>query len=159
MGHRFWLTEQLDPELEAVADSFTSCAAVLDGAEVRTVEAVREIVAPALRDRGWTVACGRRSQGGIAIAAVRGPSVRADAFHAALGAGLWIETGRGWTNNAFLHHAVLASVSDAIQHVIVALRSVYEGTPAFDHAVEVLDQVIGVGRIRLPYRSLTLIGF
>lgn len=159
MNHRLWLAPELPPVLGDALAVFETHASTLASSELRTVEDVRSVVAHDLRRHGWVVAEGPRSVGGIALPTSVGWVIRADAHHPRHRAALWIETGRSWMNNAFLADTVEASLSPQVDHVLVALRNEYQGSPAWSRAVEFLDAVVVSGRVQLPLASLLVIGY
>jgi hypothetical protein len=159
MPHTTFLSSSLPSELEPVRDAFLAEASILSSDSIRKVEEVRARIEPHLRRAGWSVGEGARSRGGIALARSQGPAVRADAVNAITGAALWIETGRSWTNNGFLEHLIEAVPCLGVDHLALAIRTVYDGSAAYSKAVEFLGPVIDSGRLGLPYESVLLIGF
>ncbi|HEY9566114.1 MAG TPA: hypothetical protein VIR30_20315 [Nocardioides sp.] len=45
-----------------------------------------------------------------------------------------------------------------MDHVVIAVREVYNG-PAYSRIIDAMEQLLGFGRLGLPYRSLLVIGF
>jgi hypothetical protein len=110
------------------------------------------------RSAGWSCSAGKRSTSGISLQSSSGRRIVADAWHPS-GTALWVETGRSWTNFAFLQHAVEAALGPDVNEVAIAIRHRWKGQSTFDRCAEFLDDVLSSERLRFPYRSLALIGF
>lgn len=149
----------VSPSLDHVVRTFEEHASVLAGDHLRTVPAVLHVVRHDLRTAGFVVADGRRSTGGVPVAIAPEGTVNVDALHRDHGVAVWVETGRSWTNNAFLEHAVLAACAPAIDEVVIAVRNTYSGQPAYSKCRAFLDTVLRSERLTFPYRALTLIGY
>src|SRR5688572_24514273 len=103
---RLLVGERLVPEIEAVERAFADNAFNLRNEAVRRVPQVLDVIRDPLGLAGWRVARGSRASHGIPIQTAPSGRVRADGAHRSGRAALWIETGRSWTNNAFLLHIV-----------------------------------------------------
>lgn len=147
------------PEVEVVELSFAHRAHLLGEDEVRRVPEVLDVIRGNLPPFGWKLALGPRSSAGIPVQVAPTGRLRVDGFHSGAGAALWVETGRSWTNNAFLLHMVEAAMCPGIEHVVIAVRHTYNGQPAFDRCVEFAETLIESRRLELPYSSLLMIGF
>lgn len=159
IASRLFLADQVSEELDVVVDVFGAHAKKLASDEVRRVPEVLGVVRSDLVEAGWRIAKGSRASTGVPIQRDPSGRVRADGYHAEGGVALWAETGRSWTNNAFLQHIVEAALCPSIEHVVVAVRRNYEGQPSFDRCAEFVDAMVDSGRLQLPYQSLLLIGF
>jgi len=159
MPHTVFLSFDLPTALVPLRDAFAAEACVLRADSIRKVDEVRARVEPHLRTCGWSVGEGARSRGGIAIKRDHGPAIRADALNLGVGAALWIETGRSWTNNGFLEHLVEAASCPQIDHLALAVRTVYDGSAAYEKIADYLQPVLDSGRLGLPFESILLLGF
>jgi hypothetical protein len=157
--YEHWLDAELPIASKDLLAVFQDRSRMLLGSDIRTVEDVRSVVAGELRHRGWTMADGPRGRGGIVLASVDGFVIRADGFHRDASVGLWIETGRSWTNNGFLEHVVEAAVCPEVKGVVLAVRENYGSQPAFAKCSAFINAVLKSNRLPLPYSSLLLIGY
>ena len=138
--------------------AFSRHGEVLASEDVRRVTDVLEVVRPDLQEAGWKVAEGTRREHGIPLPGPHGLTVAADGWHDE-GIGLWVETGRAWTNNAFLVHTVEAAMVAPLHDVVLAVREVYSSSETFGRCAEFLGAVWRSERLNLPFESLLLIGF
>lgn len=141
----------------AVFESFEAVESEV--AQLSTVEDIMRVLRPALQNSGWHCAQGQRSRGGVPLGTATDVPVRSDGFQPKLGAALWVETGRSWTNMAFLQHAIEAALLPTVSEVVIAVVKHYRGQPTFDRCGDFLDWIWRSERLNLPYESLTLIGF
>lgn len=153
------LGDEVVPDVEVVELSFAHHADRLGEDEVRRVPEVLDVIRANLAPFGWKLALGPRSSAGIPVQVAPTGRLRVDGFHSGAGAALWVETGRSWTNNAFLLHMVEAAMCPGIEHVVIAVRHTYNGQSAFDRCVEFAEMLVRSGRLELPYSSLLMIGF
>jgi hypothetical protein len=160
MSHqRAFLNQRLPPVLEHVGSVFSGHRATLASSWVRRVPEVVDIVRPDLQAAEWRLSQGQRSTAGIAIPRAPAGRIRAEGYQPHERAVLWVETGRSWTNNAFLAHAIEAAMCPSLMHVAIAVRHTYNDQPAFDRCAEFLEAMFESGRLEMPYESLLLIGF
>ena len=111
-----------------------------------------DVVRADLVAAGWLVAAGGRKATGVVVGSAPLTCV-ADGSHRD-GAVFWVETGRGWTNNAFLLHVIEASLAPGISDVVMAILE-----RDLEKCAEFLGALATSDRLRLPLRSLVLIGF
>ena len=151
-------SESIRPAATAVISAFQRRQRSLGSPDLRRVTEVLDIVRADLADDGWEVAGGARREHGVPLVATPGVAISADGWHDS-GVALWIETGRTWTNNAFLLHAVEAAMVPALNTAVLAIREVYSGTETFERCAGFLGAMWRSEGVIIPYESMVLIGF
>lgn len=157
MEDRVFGTRRADAA-RAVLSAFQMYASVLADDGLRKVPEVLAVVRSDLLAAGWVCADGPRHLHGVPLPGGTSHQIRADGWHPD-GVALWVETGRSWTNFAFLQHAVEAAVVASVHEAVICVRTSYDGQPAFDRSAAFLEMVFDSGRLPMPYEALTLIGF
>ena len=151
-------SEAVPPAAVGVITAFHRRQMALAVPDIRRVTEVLDMVRGDLVIDGWEVAAGARREHGVPLTATPGVEISADGWHPS-GAALWIETGRTWTNNAFLVHAIEAAMVPSLGTAVLAVREVYSGTETFERCAGFLGAMWRSERFHMPYESLILIGF
>lgn len=144
--------------LSTLLNVFEKHSRRLTSDEIAEIPQVLDVIRIDLEVEGWRCSAGKRSTSGIALETSPGRHILADAWHPS-GTALWVETGRSWTNFAFLQHAVEAALASDVDEVAIAIRHRWKGQSTFDNCAAFLGELFGSDRLHFPYRGLTLIGF
>lgn len=159
MEYRLFLdSAELREPVRTLLTVFENHSARLTEDAVKEIPDVLNVLRTDLESLGWTCSVGRRSRSGVSLATPSGRPIRADAWHPT-GTALWLETGRSWTNFAFLQHAVEAALAPQVENAVVAVRQSYKGQSTFDNCAAFLDELFSSERLRFPYRTLALLGY
>ena len=125
---------------------------------IRFVPQVIDVVREELAGNNWSLAIGPRRTGGIVLSKSPGVETKCDGWHPE-GVAFWVETGRSWTNNAFLQHMCEASLAEEVSCAVIAVREVSSGVEAFTKCSQFASALWREPRIQFGYDSLLLIGF
>lgn len=159
MEHQVFLESgELREPVRTLVSVLEKHSAHLASDDIAEIPHVLDVVRVDLEVDGWRCSSGKRSTSGIALETSSGRRILADAWHPS-GTALWVETGRSWTNFAFLQHAIEAALVPDLDEAAIAVRHRWKGQSTFDNCAGFLAELFGSDRLRFPYRRLTLIGF
>ncbi len=159
MEHRVFLeTGELGEPVRTLVSVLEKHSAYLASDDINEIPHVLDVVRVDLEVEGWRCSAGKRSTSGIALETSSGGRILADAWHPS-GAALWVETGRSWTNFAFLQHAIEAALVPDVDEAAIAIRHRWKGQSTFDNCAVFLAELFDSDRLHFPYRRVTLIGF
>jgi hypothetical protein len=128
-------------------------------------DGVLSVLRPSLEIIGFQVERDKTSDGKIKLPVLFGPngsierSFEADAFHEESKIVLEVEAGRGVTNYQFLKDLFQACMMQNAEHLVVAVRNSYRGSPDFSKVLSFFETLYASGRLTLPLSSITIIGY
>jgi len=126
---------------------------------------VLQIVADDLSESGFQVERGKRNAEKVKVPVLFGEngkpqkSFEADAYDPESGYVVEIEAGRGFTNYHFLKDIFEASMMHEVYHLAIALRNDYRGNNDFEKTIKFIDTLYASSRLKLPLKSLIIIGY
>ncbi len=156
----------LTPQIEQVIACFE---AVYD--DIRSPEntlksdAVLNLLRPDLENIGFTIETGKARGQKIEVPVLFGrnnsidQSFNADGISADGKIVLEVEAGRAFANYAFLKDIFQASMMHGVEFLILAVRNDYRGTNDFEKVYRFLETLYISGRLVLPLKSITLLGY
>ena len=128
-------------------------------------DGVLRIVADDLSECGFQVERGKKSVEKVKVPVLFGEngkpqkSFEADAYDPESGYVVEIEAGRGFTNYHFLKDIFEASMMHEVNHLAIALRNDYRGNNDFEKTIKFIDTLYASSRLKLPLKSLIIIGY
>ena len=149
-----------------VVDAFNSVSHEVDSSRHKMAsDQVLGLVRPELESRFFEVESGKTADAKIRRPVLFGEggkpekTFEADAFHAATGTVLEVEAGRGVTNYQFLKDLFQACVMQDAQHLVIAVRLIYRSSKDYEKVVSFFSTLYASGRLNLPLRSVTALGY
>lgn len=128
-------------------------------------DGVLKVVADGLADIGFSVERGKKNIEKIKVPVLFGEngkpqkSFEADAFFPEHGFIVEIEAGRGYTNYHFLKDLFEACMMHGVDHLAIAIRNDYRGNDDYEKIVKFIDTLYASSRLKLPLKSITIIGY
>jgi hypothetical protein len=126
---------------------------------------VLSVVRGPLEGIGYAVEKDKTSAGKIKVPVLFGlngeseKTFDADAFHSGSGVVLEVEAGRAVTNYQFLKDLFQACMMQEATHLVIAVRNIYGTNRDFDTIRNFFETLYVSGRLRLPLKSVTIIGY
>jgi len=127
--------------------------------------AVLAVIAPDLRSLGYEVERGKRRNEKVTVPVLFGrsgepeKSFDADAYNQRLATVVEVEAGRAVVNNQFLKDLFQASMMEAVDYCVIAVRNTYQGSRDFEMVCRFMDTMYASDRLRLPLRGILIIGY
>ena len=156
----------LTAEIRDVINCFSAEYAKINSEanNLRSDEVLR-IIAPRLREIGFTVEAGKSSAEKIIVPVLFGVNNRVDkAFNAdALSNDgrivIEVEAGRATENNQFLKDLFQACMMFGVEYLVLAVRNDYRGHKDFEIIYTFLETLYISNRIHLPLKGILLVGY
>lgn len=126
---------------------------------------VLKILEKSLVQEGCQVEAGKTAGEKITIPVLHGlnnkieKSFDADAYNPQSRTVLEVEAGRAVTNYQFLKDIFQASMMMNTDHLVIAVRNLYNGKNDFNTVVRFMDTLYASGRLKLPFAGTTIIGY
>lgn len=114
---------------------------------------------------GFKVETGKKTKEKISIPVLIGLNDQAektfqvDAYSESYKTVVEIEAGQAVTNFRFLKDLFEACQMPQIEHLVIAVRNIYKRSDDFDKVCRFLETVYVNGRLVLPLKSITIIGY
>lgn len=149
-----------------VVEAFQQVASQVDSSKHKmSSNEVLNVVRPELEARFFEVESGKTASAKIQRPVLFGEggkpekTFEADAFHASSGTVLEVEAGRGVTNYQFLKDLFQACVMQDAQHLVIAVRLIYRTSKDYEKVVSFFSTLYASGRLNLPLKSVTALGY
>lgn len=126
---------------------------------------VLQVVTSDLILLGYNVEQGKKSADKILVPILYGQNGRADkyflvdAYHQELGIVLEVEAGRAYSNHQFLKDLFQASVMVDVEFLVIAVRKQYRDSKDFNKIIDFMDTLYASDRLKLPLKSVLIIGY
>ena len=152
--------------VENVVQAFAEVSSQIDsGTRNLRSDAVLRILRPKLLGLDFLVEGGKKRGDKVSVPVLYGLNGRpaktfdADAYHPAHGFVLEVEAGRAVVNNQFLKDLFQACMMDEVETLGIAVRRTYKKAKDFETVCRFFDTLYASDRIRLPLRSIVVIGY
>lgn len=152
--------------VQNVVKCFLSCFDEIDSyMHDKKSDAVLAIVCRQLKQCGFCVETGKKSTEKISIPVLFGlnnqpeKSFLVDAYDEKEKIVVEIEAGQAVTNYKFLKDLFEACQMPQVEHLVIAVRNLYKNSDDFDKVYKFLETLYVNGRLVLPLKSVTIIGY